>query len=121
NGSGLLFRTGGVHPDFVATFWPLPPAEREVVARDRHARLPFQMIGPIAEVIAVPRGLRLERRQAEPLPDCLGVLHELALGQRDRRERAFEHGIDQHSCGFTFVAWTARAVARGLGRPHMPV
>src|ERR1051326_4057151 len=30
-------------------------AEREVIARRGHARLPFQLGGPIAEFIAVPR------------------------------------------------------------------
>src|SRR5215813_11080977 len=37
-----------VHLNVAAAFLRLLRAEREVVARDRHARLPFQMIGPIA-------------------------------------------------------------------------
>ncbi len=72
----------------------------------------------MAEVVAVPRRLRLERRQSEPLPDPARVLHEFALGQRDRREGALERGIDQHRGALAAVAGAARPVAGILVRHH---
>src|SRR5262245_1290826 len=82
-----------VHLDVAAALLRLLQAEREIVALDRHARLPFQVFRPIAEVIAMPWRLRLERWQAEALPDRLRLFHEFLLGQRDWRECALEHGV----------------------------
>src|SRR4051812_15995055 len=79
-------------------------AECEIIAGGSHPRLALQLLGPIAQVETVPRRLRFEWRQAEPLPDRLGVLHELALGERDRREGALERGVDQHGRALAAVA-----------------
>src|SRR5262249_13963100 len=75
----------------------------------------------MTEIIAVPWRLRSERREPEPPPNGLGLLHELALGQRDRRVGTLKRGIDQHGCAFAFVARTARTMARILVRYHLEV
>src|ERR1051326_1275014 len=49
--------------------------------------LDAELLRPLAERIAVPRRLRLERRQAELLPNLLCLLHVLAGRQRERRVR----------------------------------
>src|SRR5262249_13340245 len=60
----------------------------------------------------MPWAFRLERRQAESLPDYSRSLHEFALGQRDRSVGAFERRVDEHCSGFAVVARAAWAVAR---------
>src|SRR5262245_53626049 len=107
-----------VHGDVAAPFVCQVLAEFEVLAPHRHFGLALEFPWPVAEIITVPWRLRRERRQAQPFPDRLGLLHELALGQRDRRVGALERGIDQHGGAFAAVAQAARYMAWILVRPH---
>src|SRR5262249_11319964 len=91
-------------------------AKREILACRRHARLTVEVIRPITKIIAMPWAFRLERWQAESLPNCSRSLHEFALGQRDRSVGAFERRVDEHCSGFAAVARAARAVARMFAR-----
>src|SRR5262249_61580514 len=111
----------GFHPPSPAPFRPFLLAGEKLAAAARRARLPRQRLGPGAEVVAVPRRLGLERRQAEPLPDFARVLHELARRQRDRRERALERRVDQHGRGLAAVARAAWPVARVLVRHDLEI
>src|SRR5882724_631200 len=79
------------------------------LAADRALRPGVPALGPIAERIAVPGLLDADRRQAKLRPQRLGALHELLLGQRQRRHRAFHGGIDQE-----LEAKSAVAVLRAL-------
>ena len=108
----------GVHRDIAAALVRKVAAELEVVAARRHLRLLRQIRRPVAEVVTVPRRLRRERRQAEPLPDRARVVHELAPGQRDRRKLSLEHGVDQDGRRLAAVAVPAWTVARILMRQH---
>src|SRR5580692_11567902 len=63
-------------PPLPVGFACVHPARLRGFAR---ARVPFGV--PVAERIAVPRHLRAQRRQAEALPQRLGVLHVFALGK----------------------------------------
>src|SRR5262249_28620802 len=81
----LLALDRRVHGDVAAPFVCQVFADFEVLALHRHLGLALEFTRPVSEVIAVPWRLRRERRQAEPFPDRLGLLHELALGQRYRR------------------------------------
>src|SRR5580658_2796629 len=67
--------------------------------------LDLELFRPLAERVAIPGHFRLQRRQAEFLPDLLGLLHVLAGRKRDRRIRALEHGVDQHRriVGFVMI------------------
>src|SRR5262249_51119995 len=81
----LLALDRRVHGDVAAPFVGEVLAEFEVLALHRHLGLALEFSRPVSEVIAMPWRLWRERRQAEPFPDCLRLLHELALRQRDRR------------------------------------
>src|SRR5262249_29316353 len=81
----LLALDRRIHGDVAASLVCRVLAEFEILAFPRHFGLALQFPWPIAEIIAVPRRLRRERRQTEPFPDRLGLVHELALWQRDRR------------------------------------
>src|SRR3982074_3898429 len=72
-----------IHGDIAASLVCKIRAEAEIIALGRHAGLLLQLLGPEAEIIAVPGRFRLERRQAEALPDRARILPEFALGQRD--------------------------------------
>src|SRR5262249_37087806 len=61
--------------------------------RARGPRLPA--LGPVAERIAMPRLLDRDRRQPKLRPQCLRALHELLLGQSERRHRPLHGGVDQ--------------------------
>ena len=92
-----------------------------VAARGARAAMASNSWRPLAERIAEPRRLRLELRQAELLPDHLGALHVLALGQRDRREVLLQRRVDQHRGVLAAVAEAARAVALVAVRQHVHV
>src|SRR5262245_21997783 len=109
--SGLVALDRRIHRDVGAPLVCKIFAELEIVAAGRHLGLPFQLLRPVSEVVAVPGWLRRERGQAQPLPDRLGALHELALRQRDRRIGALERGVDEHGRALAAVARPARPVA----------
>src|SRR3977135_2205635 len=52
-------------------------------------------LDPVPERIAVPGLLECDRRQTELRPQRMCLFHEFLLGQRERRHRALEGGIDQ--------------------------
>src|SRR5262245_3667879 len=58
-------------------------------------RLPA--VAPIAQTIAVPGRLHVERIEVELLPQRAGVLHVLPRRQRQRRHRILAGGVDQHA------------------------
>src|SRR5262249_11836347 len=109
--SGLVLPHRRIHLDVAAAFLRLLAADREIVAFHRHARLPLQVLRPVTEIVAMPRRFRLERRQAEALPNRLGVLHELLLGKRHRRKSSLEPRVDQHPGGLAFLARAPRPTA----------
>src|SRR5262245_38431092 len=110
-----------VHGDVAAPFVCQVLAELEVLPLHRHLGLALEFPRPVSEVIAMPWRLRRERRQAEPFPDRLGLLHELALGQRDRRVGALERRVDQHGGAFAAVARAARPMPGILVRNYLEV
>src|SRR5262245_56907318 len=117
----LLALDRRVHGDVAAPFVGPVLAEFEVLALHRHLGLALEFPRPVSEVIAMPWRLRRERRQAEPFPDRLGLLHELALGQRDRRVGALERGVDQHGGAFAAIARAARPMPAILVWYHLEV
>src|SRR5262249_58232894 len=81
NCHALLALDRRVHGDVAASFVCQVLAEFEILALHRHLGLALQFPWPMAEVITVPRRLRREWRQTQPVPDRLRPLHELALWQ----------------------------------------
>src|SRR3979490_135128 len=75
-----------IHGDIAAPLVCKIRAEAEIIAVGRHAGLLLQLLGPEAEIIAVPGRFRLVRRQPQALPDRARILHEFAFGQGDGRE-----------------------------------
>src|SRR3974377_2023798 len=63
------------------------------IATDRVCGKFRPALGPITELVAVPRWAQRERAQSELAPDLGGTLHELACGQRQRRHRMLHRGI----------------------------
>src|SRR5262245_65475292 len=82
--SGLVALDRRIHSDVGAPLVCKVLAELEIVAAGRHLGLPFQLLRPVSEVVAVPGWLWRERRQPEWLPDRLGALHYVAFRTRDR-------------------------------------
>src|SRR3979490_3446853 len=100
-----------IHGDIAASLVCKIRAKAEIIAVGRHAGLLLQLLGPEAEIIAVPGRFRLERRQAEALPDLARILHEFTLGQRDGRKSPLQGRVDQHRGALAAVARPARTVA----------
>src|SRR5262245_60688656 len=111
----------GVHRDIAAPLVGEVPAKLEIFAARGHLGLACQLRRPMAEIVAVPWRLRRERRQAKPLPDRLGVLHEFAPRQRYRRVGALERGIDQHGRALAAIARPARTMAGVLVRNDLDI
>src|SRR5262249_14819353 len=99
----LLALDRRVHGDVAAPFVCEVLAEFEVLALHRHLGLALEFPRPVSEVIAMPWRLRRERRQTEPFPDRLGLLHELAPGPRHRRVGALVRGVAQHGGAFAAI------------------
>src|SRR5438874_7355709 len=98
----------GVHANIGAPLLQQFLAGGEILAAHRRLRRLLELRGPVAEAVAVPRRLGLERRQPELLPDLSRALHVLALWQRDRREVLFQRGVDQHRAVLAVVALASR-------------
>src|SRR2546425_11031607 len=83
----------GVHGDVAPPALGAPLARLPVLAPHGALGLAFEVLVPLAEVVAVPGHLRAQARQPELLPDLPGALHVLALGQGDRRRRPLAHDV----------------------------
>src|SRR3979409_1101855 len=110
-----------IHGDIAAPLVCKIRAEAEIIAVGRHAGLLLQLLGPEAEIISVPGRFRLERRQAQALPDLARIPHEFAFRQGDRRESPLQGRVDQHRGALAAIARAARAMAGSLVRQHMKV
>src|SRR5450631_1532294 len=105
-----IARDWRIHGNVVAPLFYKLRAKRKIIALHRQPRLTLQLLRPIAEIVSMPRCFRLERGQAETLPDRLCVVHELALGQCDRCIDALEQRVDEDCRAFAIVARTTRSV-----------
>ena len=83
----------------------------EVVALDRTFGHDFVSLRPVAQGVTKPRRLRAKWGQVQLFPNLLGVFHELALGQSDRREVIFQGGIHQQGCILAMVSLASWAVS----------
>ena len=84
-------------------------------------RLEFERLRPVAEVVAVPRRLRLERRQAEPLPERRAFSMNSRFGSATGAIGALERRVDQHGRGLAAIARAARPVSRMLVTEHLEI
>src|SRR5438046_8612934 len=76
---------------------------------------------PVAERVAVPRGLRPQLRQAELFPQLPRALHVFALGERKRRHVALHRGVHQQRRVLLLPVLALGAVALAAVRQRLHV